>query len=98
MMEGEPIKFRILELFNDKEWWLQDIVPVIQKEYNMAGDYGRGVVTYDITELVSAGFLSEEETKIDTEGTFWKDHLIHRYKITGLGKDMFQEIVHRVSK
>ena len=27
MMEGQPIKFRMLELFNEKDWWLQDIVP-----------------------------------------------------------------------
>jgi hypothetical protein len=98
MMEGEPIKFRILELFNEKEgYWVQDIVPIIQEEYSLKTDYGRGMVTYDIVELVSAGFLKEGECKLDTEGIFHKDHLITYYSITSLGKNMYQEIVDRLS-
>lgn len=97
MMEGQPIKFRILELFDEKSYWLQDIVPILQEEYNLQGDYGRGMITYDIVELVSAGFLTEDETTIDEEGTFWKDHLITLYSITSLGKEMYQEIVNRIS-
>ncbi len=97
MMEGQPIKFRMLELFNEKDWWLQDIVPKLQEEYNLKGDYGRGMITYDIVELVSAGFLTEGETIIDEEGKFWQGHLLHHYTITGLGKEMYQTIVDRIS-
>ncbi|MBR2254790.1 MAG: hypothetical protein IJ856_03085 [Candidatus Methanomethylophilaceae archaeon] len=98
MMEGEPIKFRILELFNEQGYWLQDIVPIIQKEYNLESDYGRGIVTYDIVELVSAGFLNEGETVLDEEGKFKKGHLLTYYTISGLGKDMYKEIQHRIAK
>jgi len=97
MMEGEPIKFRMLELFNENSYWLQDIVPILQEEYNLGGDYGRGMISYDIVELVSAGFLKEDETIIDEDGKFWAGHLLTRYSITPLGKDMYQEIVNRIS-
>ena len=60
MMEGQPIKFRILELFKEKgAMWTDEIVPIIQDEYNMKSNYGRDMVNFDVIELVSAGLLRE---------------------------------------
>ena len=63
MMEGQPIKFRILELFEEKgPMWTDEIVPILQDEYHMKGDYGRDMANFDLIELVSAGLLRRMAT------------------------------------
>lgn len=87
MMEGQPIKFRILEVLEERPMWIQDIVKKIQMDYNMKTDYGRAMINYDVVELVSAGMVKEGECKIDEEGVFKKDHLLTCYSLTSYGMD-----------
>ncbi len=87
-MSGErPIKFRILELFLDgEEHWNYEIVSKIQQEYNMNSAYGRDSINFDIIELASGGMLKDLEQKIDEEGIYKKDFLLHKYVITDFGR------------
>ncbi len=99
MMEGQPIKFRILELFKEKgAMWTDEIVPIIQDEYNMKSDYGRDMVNFDVIELVSAGLLREGESKVDEDGHYKKDHLITKYEISGLGESYLEDLQKKVGK
>ena len=85
MMEGQPIKFRILELLAEKPMWIQELVNDLQTEYHMNSDYGKAMIKYDVVELVSAGMVREGECMIDENGDFSKDHLITCYSITHFG-------------
>lgn len=82
-----PIKFRILELFLDEnEHWNYEIVPKIQEEYGMKGDYNRDSINFDLIELASGGMLKDLEQNIDEEGIYKKGFLLHKYVITDFGK------------
>jgi hypothetical protein len=86
-MGNRPIKFRILELFLDgEEHWNYEIVSKIQEEYNMKSGYGRDSINFDIIELASGGMLKDVEQKVDEEGIYKKDFLLHKYVITDFGK------------
>jgi len=86
-MGNRPLKFRILELFLDeKEHWNYEIVSKIQEEYNMKGDYHRDSINFDIIELASGGMLKDTEQKVDEEGIYKKNFLLHKYVITDFGK------------
>ena len=93
MMEGQPIKFRILELFEEKgPMWTDEIVPILQDEYHMKVDYGRDMANFDLIELVSAGLLREGDSKLDEDGHYKKDHLITHYEISGLGQSYLDDL------
>ena len=96
MMEGQPIKFRILELLAQKPMWIQDIVKDLQTEYCMGSDYGRAMINYDVVELVSAGMVREGECRIDEDGEFKKDCLMTCYSITSLGTHTLDELKAKV--
>jgi hypothetical protein len=84
---NRPIKFRILELFLDgKEYWNYEIVSKIQEEYGMNSNYGRDSINFDIIELASGGMLKDVEQKVDEDGIYKKDFLLHKYMITDFGK------------
>jgi hypothetical protein len=85
--KNPPIKFRILEILLDgKEHWNYEIVSKIQEEYRMNGNYNRDSINFDIIELASGGMLKDVEQKIDEEGIYKKDFLLHKYVITDFGK------------
>ena len=87
MSGNRPIKFRILELFLDgKEHWNYEVVSKIQEEYGMNNNYGRDSINFDIIELASGGMLKDLEQKVDEDGIYKKDFLLHRYVITDFGK------------
>ena len=87
MSGNRPIKFRILELFLDgEEHWNYEIVSKIQNEYDMNNDYGRDSINFDIIELASGGMLKDLEQRIDEEGIYKKDFLLHKYVITDFGR------------
>lgn len=87
MSGNSPIKFRILELFLDgEEHWNYEIVSKIQNEYNMNSAYGRDSINFDIIELASGGMLKDIEQKVDEEGIYKKDFLLHKYVITDFGR------------
>ena len=87
MSGNRPIKFRILELLMDgKELWNYEIVSKIQEEYGMKSNFHRDSINFDILELASGGMLKDVEQKVDEEGVYKKDFLLHRYTITDFGK------------
>ena len=97
MMKGQPLKFRILELVAEEgPLWTNEIVNKIGMEYGMRSDYQRGMINYDGVEMVSAGFLSEGESKIDTEGVYREGRLLTLYSITGLGKSTLEDLKSKV--
>ena len=97
-MEGQPIKFRILELFEQKgPMWTDEIVPILQEEYyKTKGDYGRDMANFDLIEMVSAGLLREGESKVDEDGHYKKDHLITHYELSGLGQTYLDDLKTKV--
>ncbi len=93
MMENTPLKFRLLEYIEaNPDQWNDQIVPQIQSEYNMNSDHGRNMINYDLIELVSAGLIREEETKIDEDGHYKKDALLTQYAITNLGRSYLDDL------
>jgi len=87
-MGEKPTKIRILEIFKDgKSRWNYEVVSQIHKEYSMKGDYNRDVINFDLIELASGGMLSDIDQKVDTEGIYKKNFLLHKYVITDVGKE-----------
>ena len=99
MMKGAPLKFRILELVAEEgPLWTNEIVSRIGMEYSMRSDYQRAMINYDVVEMVSAGFLSEGDCKVDTEGVYKQGKLLTQYSITGLGKSTLEELKGQVKE
>ncbi len=87
-----PIKFRILQLFKDGEpHWNNEIVTQLQAEYDMAGDYGRDSINFDIIEVAAGGMIKEIEVMIDADGIYKKGALLHRYEVTPFGLDRLKD-------
>ena len=58
MIRDAPVKFRILEVFEEGgPKWNYEVVPKIMEEYGMHSHHEQQMVNYDIIEMVSAGFL-----------------------------------------
>lgn len=88
-MSQKPIKMRLLEYMSDGiERWSNEIIEVACREYGISMDnaVSRDYVNFDLIELAANGFLKDVDEKIDTEGTYKKDALLHKYVITGTGK------------
>jgi hypothetical protein len=99
MMEGRPIKFRVLEILEtDGPTWNSDLVRQLQKEYRMPSDYQRDCLNFDLIEVAASGMISEFESKVDTDGDFKKDSLLTKYKITPIGVNLLSELKAKVRK
>jgi len=99
MMEGRPMKFRLLELFSEGEAWNYEIIPIMQEEYRMTDKYGADCINFDIIEICTAGFLVRTDTKIDEDGAAYrKGALLIRYKMTVLGMNQLETIKKNLSK
>lgn len=92
-MKGAPLKFRIMELVDEEgPLWTHEIIDKIYAEYGMSTEYEKLMINYDVVEMVSAGFLSEGECKVDEEGLYRQGKLLTLYSITKLGKDTVVEL------
>jgi hypothetical protein len=98
MMEGRPIKFRLLEVFNEGERWNHEVIPKIQKEYDMNTKFDADSINFDIIEICTAGFLVKTDTRIDEDGVYRAGSLLIKYKITQLGRNQFETLSSKVSK
>ncbi len=88
MMEGTPVKFRILEFLENGPKRTDEICFALCKEYpGYDTDYGRAKIKFDCIELASAGIINEGEAVIDEEGKLQKGKLLIMYSISGLGKE-----------
>lgn len=96
MMEGRPVKFRLLELFDEKPQWNYELIPIMQKEYNRMNQYGADCINFDIIELCSGGFLNIVETRVDVDDTYRKGSLLIKYCITILGKETYEKLKNTV--
>ena len=91
MMEGTPIKFRILEFLEDGPKRTEVICEALCKEYpGHDNDYGKAKIKYDCIELASAGILNEDDFVVDEEGIFQQGKLLITYSLSGLGKEYLQ--------
>lgn len=92
-MKGAPLKFRIMEIVDEEgPLWTNEIVDKIGAEYGMSTEYEKAMINYDIVEMVSAGFLTEGESKVDEAGVYRQGKLLTIYSITKLGKDTVVEL------
>lgn len=97
MMRDVPIKFRLMEMFEENgPMWNYEVIPKLMEEYRMKTHHQQQMVNYDLIEMVSAGFLDEGESVVDTEGKFNKDHLLTKYSITPLGIDTVDDLKKKV--
>lgn len=86
MMQGCPVKFRILEYLEDGPKMTNEIADALAKEYTgYDNPYGKAMIKYDCNELVSAGILKEGKIVLDEEGIFQKGKLLVEYSLTNLG-------------
>jgi len=93
MMEGCPLKFRIIELFCENDaLWNYEIIKQMQKEYGMENDYGRDVLNYDLIEVMASGFITVVDMKEDDDGIYKKGALLTQYEITSVGRNEYEEI------
>jgi hypothetical protein len=91
MMEGTPVKFRILEYLEDGPKRTDDICFTLSKEYpGYDNDYGRAKIKFDCIELASSGIINDCDAVIDEEGIFQKGKLLITYSLSGLGKEYLQ--------
>jgi len=87
-MGARPLKIRILEIFNDGQpHWNYEIIRTVFKEYGMSGNYNSSLINFDLVELASGGMLTDVEQMMDTGGVYRRGFLLHKYVITGLGKE-----------
>jgi len=97
MMEGRPIKFRVLEVLCDSgEMWSNDIVVQLQGEYGMENAYGRDCLNFDLVEMEASGMIREIDAKIDEDGVFREGALLRMYKITALGRELNADLQTKV--
>jgi len=97
MMEGRPFKFRILEILEaEGAMWNKDLVRQLQEEYNMPSDYYRDCLNFDLIEVSASGMACEVDSAIDEEGTYKKDGLLIKYRITQLGIDQLNDLRSKV--
>ena len=89
MMEGRPLKFRLLEIFSEKgHLWNYEVMDIIAEEYKeKRSKFGRQTVNWDLIELAASGFIKETNAKIDEEGVYRKGALLLEYGITATGRD-----------
>jgi hypothetical protein len=93
MMEGRPYKFRILEILKDQgPMWNSDLVKQLQGEYKMPSNYYRDCLNFDLIEVAASGMIYEIEAKVDTEGSYKKDSLLLKYKISHMGEDLLEDL------
>lgn len=93
MMEGRPLKFRILEILDaEGAMWNSDIVRKLQAEYGMSSDYYRDCLNFDLIEVSASGMICEADAMIDADGSFKKDSLLIKYQLTSLGEDLLNEL------
>lgn len=87
-----PIKFRVLEVYSDgKEHWNSEVVKQLQAEYGMNSNYGRDSVNWNLIELAAGGMLKEIDVRMDDEGKYKKNALLHKYIITDYGRTKAKE-------
>jgi hypothetical protein len=94
MMEGRPLKFRLLEIFSEKgHLWNYEVMDIIAEEYKeKRSKFGRQTVNWDLIELAAAGFIKETDAKVDEEGIYNKGVLLREYGLTTLGRDEFTRL------
>ena len=96
MMEGTPIKLRIMEFLEDGPKRTDEICIPLAKEYNEDTPYGRGKIKFDCIELASAGIITEGAAVVDEEGILDKGKLLVMYSLSSLGKDYLQYLKNTV--
>jgi hypothetical protein len=88
MMEGTPVKFRILEFLEDGPKRTEEICNALAKEYpGYDNNYGKAKIKFDCIELASSGIINEGEAVIDEQGIFQQGKLLIMYSLSGLGKE-----------
>ncbi len=93
MMEGRPIKFRLLELFSEGEKWNYEVIKQLQSEYkDFKGDYKGNVINFNIIEIATAGFIIQRESKIDTDNVYREGSLLMKYSISTLGVEQLERL------
>jgi hypothetical protein len=94
MMEGLPLKFRLLEVYDEKGTaWNYEVIGQVKKEYaGMDNNYGRDVLNYVLIEMMASGFIEVLDMKEDEEGIYKKGALLTQYGLTDLGRKQFEEI------
>jgi len=96
-MEGRPYKFRILEMLEcGGPMWNREIVKQLQAEYDMPSDYYRDCLNFDLIEVAASGMIAEEQAEVDTGGSFREGHLLIKYHITPIGRDLLSELKTKV--
>jgi len=76
--------------------WNSDLVKRLQAEYKMPSDYYRDCLNFNIIEVTASGMICEVDAKIDEEGSFKKDGLLIKYKMTSLGMVLLNDLMHQV--
>ena len=99
MMEGRPIKFRMLELFDENgAMWNNEVVDKLAEEYDMTDRYGRDCINFDLIEMEASGFIKAVDMVDDAEGRFREGYFLTRYQMTSLGRSQYDELVSKSGK
>lgn len=92
MMEGRPVKFRMLEIFADKgHLWNYEVMEIMAAEYkDRRSKFGRQATNWDLIELSASGFIKETDASIDEKKQYGKGNLLTQYGLTSTGRDQLE--------
>ncbi|MDY0252693.1 MAG: hypothetical protein AB7E75_00770 [Candidatus Methanomethylophilaceae archaeon] len=92
MMEGRPVKFRLLEIFAEKgHLWSYEVTEIMAAEYkDRKGKFGRQSTNWDLIELAASGFIKETDASIDEK--YGKGNLLLQYGLTAIGRDELERL------
>ena len=78
--------------------WSNDLVIQLQEEYGMKSNYGRDCLNFDLIEMEASGMIVEIDALIDEEGKFRVGTLLHKYRITTLGRELNTDLQGKIRK
>jgi hypothetical protein len=92
MMEGRPVKFRLLEIFAEKgHLWNYEVTDLMAEEYkDRRSKYGQQATNWDLIELAASGFIKETDASIDEKKR--AGNLLIQYGLTAIGRDELERL------
>jgi V8-like Glu-specific endopeptidase len=97
MMEGRPVKFRLLEIFAEKgHLWNYEITDIMANEYkDRKSKYGQQATNWDLIELAASGFIKETDASIDENKR--NGNLLIEYGLTSIGRGELERLKNTIS-
>jgi hypothetical protein len=71
--------------------WDDELCDAACAEYGLDGEYWRGTVRLNLTDLYSGGLLDEVETTVDPERTGGVEQVLFRFRLNDFGRERMRQ-------